>query len=144
VEPPQLAQLLEFAERPRIDDWSLRAALTRYAQPQPQRVSDLLDLVRRIEFAMGPHRDALEREGPQLWLAVQSSDAGPGTDRLVGLLRAMTELDRVGDALAAWAADPSGPRPDQDVDIVTQAVGRRLDDLGIPHEERQPPSRARG
>ena len=48
VSPPELAALLDYAERPRVDDWSLRAALTRYAQPQPQRASDLIEVMRRV------------------------------------------------------------------------------------------------
>jgi hypothetical protein len=144
VEPPQLAQLLDYAERPRVDDWSLRAALTRYAQPQPERVSDLLDLVRRIEFAIGSHRSTIEREGPDLWQAAHREEDTPPSDRLVGLLRAMVELDRAGDELAAWAADPTRERPDDTVQSVIEDVGRQLDDLGIPHEQRQPPPRSRG
>jgi hypothetical protein len=143
VEPPELAELVECAERPRVNDWSLRAALTRYAQPQPQRVSDLLDAVRRIEFALGSHRATIERDGPSLWEAVQSADDAP-TDRLVGLLRAMVEVDRLGDVLAAWAADPTGDRPDVNVDAVIADVVDQLDRLGIPREERQRPTRSRG
>jgi hypothetical protein len=144
LEPPQLAQLVEYAERPRVDDWSLRAALTRYAQPQPQRVSDLLDLVRRIEFALGSHRATLEQDGPELWHAAASPGGAPPGDRLVGLLRAMVALDRVGDELAAWAAEPSSERPDVAVQAAIDDVGRQLDELGIPHEERRPPTRSRG
>ena len=33
--PSEWARLLDFAERPRAHGWSLRAALTRYAQGQP-------------------------------------------------------------------------------------------------------------
>jgi hypothetical protein len=143
VQPDELARLLDYAERPRVDDWSLRAALTRYAQPQPQRVSDVLDHVRRIEFALGSYRKTIESEGPDLWQAVKTSDDTAG-DRLVGMLRAMVELDRLGDVLATWAADPSShERPDDPVDLAVADVGRRLDALGIPREERPPPT-ARG
>jgi hypothetical protein len=143
VEPPELATLLECAERPRTSDWSLRAALTRYAQPQPQRVGDLLDAVRRIEFALGSYRATIESEGPAVWEAVQSDDVNPA-DRLIGLLRAMMELDHLGDTLAAWAADPTRQRPDAAVDAVIADVVGRLDELGIPREERQRQPRSRG
>jgi hypothetical protein len=143
VEPAELVQLLEFSERPRVGDWSLRAALTRYAQPQPQRVSDLLDVVRRIEFAMAAHREELDAEGPELWRVLQEGERST-TDQLVGLLRAMVELDRLGDVLAAWANDPSGERPDELVGAVTADIARRLDELGVEREERQRPTRARG
>ncbi len=144
IQPPELSVLIDFAERPRVGDWSLRAALTRYAQPQPQRVSDVLDLVRRIEFALGSYRQAIEGDGPELWRAVQASDGTPTPDRLVGMLLAMVELDRLGDVLAAWAADPTRERPDEAIDVVRADVSRRLDELGIPREERQPPTRRRG
>jgi hypothetical protein len=144
VQPDELAQLIEYAERPRVDDWSLRAALTRYAQPQPQRVSDVLDHVRRIEFALGSYRKTIEAEGPDLWQAAQAADDEASGDRLVGMLRAMVELDRLGEVLATWASDPSShERPDDTVDAVVADVARRLDELGIPREERPPPT-ARG
>jgi len=144
VEPPELARLIEFAERPRAHDWSLRAALTRYAQPQPQRVGDLLELVRRIEFAIRPHLKSVERDGAAFWQALQSADRHRPNDPVVELLRAMAELDRLGNVLAAWAADPSGERPDAAVDVVTSDVTRRLEQLGVPREQRQRPSRQRG
>ena len=115
-----------------------------YAQPQPQRVSDVLDLIRRIEFAFGAEQAAFAKDGATLWEAVQSAKPGQPSDGLVGLLRATVELDQMGDALAAWAADTSIERPDATVDAVIADVARRLDDLGIPHEERQPPPRGRG
>jgi hypothetical protein len=142
VQPPELAELVDYAERPRVGDWSLRAALTRYAQPQPQRVGDVLDLVRRIDAALGAQRRALESEGPELWVAVQATDGGgQSSDRLVGLLRAARELDQLGDVLAAWADDPTTDRPDPAVDAAVSDVTRQLDELGIPREERTRPSR---
>ena len=136
--------LIDYTERPRVDDWSLRAALTRYAQPQPQRVGALLELVRRIEFAMASHRQTIEGEGRELWSTVQAADGTPTSDRLVGMLLAMVDLDRLGDLLAAWAADPTRERPDEAVDAAIAQVAHRLEVLGIPREERQPPTRRRG
>ena len=140
IEPAELGLLLDYAERPRAHDWSLRAALTRYAQPEPERVGRVLELVRRIEFALKPQIKAVERDGAAVWQALQSG----GGDPVVGLLRAMVELDRLGDELAVWAADPSGDRPDAAVDAVTADVLHRLDELGVPREERQRPPRQRG
>ena len=135
VEPPELALLLDYAERPRTHDWSLRAALCRYAQPQPERVSTVLDLMRRTEFALAPHVKTIEADGADHWLAA-GGDAVAGVDPLVaGLLGAMVELDRLGDVLAAWAVDRGGERPDAAVDTVTAEVGQRLEDLGVPHED---------
>ncbi len=143
IEPPALARLVEFAERPRIEDWSLRAALVRYAQPQPQRVNDLLDLVRRTEFALGQHSALLQHDGAALWDALEDGTV-PGDARLahvVDLLRVIEKLDRIGDVLAAWAVDISGDRPDAAVDAAIEDIGKDLDELGVPHEERTPPRR---
>jgi hypothetical protein len=145
LEPPALAQLVDFAERPRTQDWSLRAALVRYAQPQPQRVNDLLDLVRRTDWALGQHAGVLQRHGPAVWEALDG-DALPSDQeqaQVVKLLRVVMELDRIGDVLAGWAVDISADRPDAAVDAATQEVGTRLDAIGVPHEERPPP-RQRG
>jgi hypothetical protein len=144
IEPPALARLVDFAERPRIQDWSLRAALVRYAQPQPQRVNDLLDLVRRTEYALGQQATVLQRDGAAVWSALEG-DTAPSEEhaRLVEILGVVKELDRIGDVLAGWAVDISGDRPDAAVDATIQAVGSRLDELGVPHEERTPP-RQRG
>lgn len=144
VDPAELARLVDLAERPRAHDWSLRAALTRYAQPQPQRVSDILEVVRRIESAIRPQLKRIEREGPALWQAVQVDDPPAPVDPVVGLLRVMTDLDRLGDVLAEWAADPTRERPDAAVDAVIPDVSRRLDELGVAREERQRPPRPRG
>ena len=112
------AEDLDFSERPRPPEgWSLRAALTRYAQGQPQRVADLLEVVRRIQFGLGK----------------VDTDLQP----------CIREIEVVADALAVWAADPWGAhRPDAEVDAVIASVSRQLDALGVPVEER--PARAPG
>jgi hypothetical protein len=143
-DPPALARLLDFSERPRTNDWSLRAALVRYAQPQPQRVNDLLDLVRRTEFALGEHRALFEREGEQLWSALEDGGSAASDAQVVGILRVARELDHLGDILAAWAVDISGVRPDAEVDSVIDDVAQQLDVLGVPQQERPPGPRNRG
>ena len=107
---------LDFTERPRPPEgWSLRAALTRYAQGQPQRVANLLEVVRRIQFGQGK----------------VDADLQP----------CIARIDVVADALAVWAADPwHAHRPDDEVDAVIVAVAGELDALGVPVEER--PARA--
>src|SRR5690606_7747093 len=72
LRPTALAELVELSERPRVDDWSLRAALVRYAQPEPVRVSQVMELVRRIEAALQPHMKLLAERGEELWAAVES------------------------------------------------------------------------
>jgi hypothetical protein len=115
------AEDLDFTEKPRPPDgWSLRAALTRYAQGQPQRVANLLEVVRRIQFGLGK----------------VDADLQPCID----------EIEVVADALARWAADPwHAHRPDTEVDAVIDAVTSELDSLGVPVEERpvRPPRSGR-
>jgi hypothetical protein len=146
VEPAELARLLDLAERPRVENWSLRAALTRYAQPQPQRASNIIELVRRTESAIGRHSKTLERDGPALWDALQAGDEAPSDGLLgvLGLLRAMVELDRLGDSVAEWAVARAVDRPDALVDTVVESVARRLEELGVPREERPRPTGRRG
>ncbi|HUP84063.1 MAG TPA: hypothetical protein VM143_00215 [Acidimicrobiales bacterium] len=149
VEPAELAALLDVAERPRAEQWSLRAALTRYAQPQPDRASAVIELVRRIDSALRPHAKRLERDGPALWRAATGVAPADGGDDeaatfVAEVLRALVELDRLGDGLAAWAVDRAGERPDAVVDEIVGDVTARLERLGIEREERPRPAYRRG
>ena len=143
ISPPELARLVDFTERPRVDDWSLRSALVRYAQPEPQRVSDLLDVARRIEWVLGNNGSAIEREGDALWNAVANGGASPD-EFLVGVLQAAQQLDELGDVVAAWAVDINQTRPDAEVDRVVALVAHELDALGVPKQEAPPGPRNRG
>ncbi len=138
-EPAELARLIDFAERPRVGDWSLRSSLVRYAQPRAEQVSSVLDLVRRIDFALSPNTRLIERTGPDLWAALQSVDPPQSEPEatVVGLLRACETLDGLADLLAAWASDPSCDRPDAEVDATVTVIEGQLDDLGVAREERQ-------
>jgi hypothetical protein len=144
LDPPELDRLVDFSERPRTNDWSLRAALVRYAQPQPKQVSDLLDLVRRTEGALGRERARLEQDGPQLWAALEGGGTTDSDSPVVGLLRVARAFDELGDDLAEWATDISRPRPDAEVEEVIDEVAQQLDVLGVPREERPPGPRNRG
>jgi hypothetical protein len=135
VEPPELARLVDLAERPRDEDWSLRAALVRYAQPQPVRASAVVEVVRRIEGVLRSKAKVLERQGPAVWAALAAAGDGDVDAQLVGVLRAAAELDRLGDLLAGWAVDRRPPRPDGAVDEVIADVAARLDALGVPRED---------
>lgn len=136
-EPPELAALVDFAERGRVGDWSLRGALVRYAQGEPRRVRLVLELVRRLDAALHPHSSALVKDGPAIWAAVTADGAATGAHApLVELLRTAQVLDALGDTLATWAEDPkAAPRPDAEVDAAIAAVTARLADLGVPEEE---------
>jgi hypothetical protein len=142
ISPPQLAKLVDFAERPRTEDWSLRAALVRYAQPQPQRASDILDDLRRVDFALAKQSTVLERDGPALWNAL--NDGGDADPYVVGVLRCARQLDGLGEILAEWAVAYPDARPDGEVDRIVRNVADELDALGVPREERPPGPRNRG
>ena len=143
VRPAELARLLDTAERPRAEGWSLRAALTRYAQPQPQRASAVIELLRRLEAVLRPHAKRFEKEGPEVWAAVEGGE-GAGADPVADVLRALQQLDALGDVLATWAVDRAGERPDAAVDATVAALTVRLEELGVPREERTgPPPGAR-
>ena len=89
--------LLDFAELSRTDDWSLRSALVRLAQPEPVRVSQVLEVVRRVEAALAPLRRALERHSVLCDRAASASTvAGPPQDpypdiRVADLARLVSE-----------------------------------------------------
>lgn len=137
VQPPELAELLDVAERPRAGGWSLRGALVRYAQANPVRVSQVMELVRRIEAGLHPHVKLLASEGPSLWSAAATGSVDGTDGQVVGLLQVSLELDQLADALAAWANDRTGARPDGLVDATVRSVASRLDALGVPREELQ-------
>jgi hypothetical protein len=146
IQPVELARVVDFAERSRVGDWSLRSALVRYAEGQPVRVSQLLEQVRRTETAFHALGKVLEKRGPELWAAADGGEVAADDVKAVDLLRAAIELDRLGDTLAAWADDRTVSRPDDEVDVVTSDVQGRLDELGLPREEpmARPPRRRGG
>ena len=141
IQPVELAHIVDFAERTRVGDWSLRSALVRYAEGQPERVSRVLEQVRRLDAALHPYNKALEKRGTDLWAALDQAGASPEDAPIVELLRVAVELDRLGDAMATWADDRTGPRPDDSVDAAAATAAARLDELGVPREE-QPPRRS--
>jgi hypothetical protein len=139
VEPPELARLVDLSEWPRHQGWSLRAALVRYAQPQPARAAAVLRLVRRIDAVLHGPRRVLPRAGRGGGGAVRAGDPGP----LPGLFRAVAPLDRLADRITEWAPERAGVRPDTEIDAVVAEVTAALDALGVPHEQREPPPGAR-
>jgi hypothetical protein len=143
ISPPELARLVDFAERPRVDDWSLRSALVRYAQPEPQRVSDLLDVSRRVEWALSENGSAIERDGDAFWNAL-TKGGPPPDDFLAGVLEIAQQLDGLGDVIAQWAVDIDQPRPDAEIDRVVADAARNLDALKVPRQEPPPGVRNRG
>ena len=143
IEPPELGRVVDFAERQRTGDWSLRSGLVRYAQPEPARVNQILGLVRRVEWALRAHGKVIQDDGPVLWAALETDDNRSSSSHadVIELLRAAVELDRLVEIVARWALDPSTEPPDAEVDAITTDVARRLDALGVPREERVRPPR---
>ncbi len=107
-------------------------------------MNDLLELVRRIQGELDAQSTTLRRDGEDIWASLEHHTRSPDIAPLVELLDAAREIDRLGDALAAWAVDIFRPRPDDAVDAVIADVAGRLDRLGIPREERVPPRQSRG
>jgi hypothetical protein len=121
--PIDAHELLGYAERPRVGDWSLRGALVRYAQPRPALAGAVLELVRRTDGALR---------------SLSPTDDDPDA---VALLDVAGQLDRLGDVLARWADDRSTERPDAEVERTARQVFEALADLGVARETR-PPRRA--
>lgn len=132
-----VSRLVDFAECPRAGDWTLRSALVRYAQRSPVAASAVLELVRRTDGALQPHRRALERQ------AVADVDAAhDGAPAVLDLLQVASVLDEIGDVLARWADDRNGVAvPVTDVDARAGRAFAMLQELGVPRETR-PPRRA--
>ena len=61
VEAQPQQSLVNYAESPRVDDWTMRSALVRFAQPEPVRASSLLELVRRLDTVLHHVARPLER-----------------------------------------------------------------------------------
>jgi hypothetical protein len=136
LEPPALDALVDLAERSRVDDWSLRSALCRYAQPEPARVATVLSLVRRWDTAVHEHLRVLRSDGDRLFAAAEGDATPAGDDApIVELLRVGFDLDRLGDVAAAWAHDRSGPDPGPALDEGAATVAAAFERLGVPAEE---------
>ncbi len=149
LEPPELARLADVAGAARVEDWTLRSALTRYAQPEPRRAAAIMEPYRRLEAALHPHGALLRADGEALLAEVDAGSApsdGDDTDRalLVGLLGVARVFDALADRLAEWATDIATARPDTAVDDAVTEAKTRLDALGIPEEEDRRPPRGRG
>lgn len=149
LSPPELARLVDVADASRRGDWSMRSALTRYAQPEPHRSQVLLALVRRFEATVHGHERLLRSDGPNLLAESASASVAqpdaPDRARVVGLLGVARKLDELADTLVDWALDITRPRPSDAVDEAVVEVARVLDELGVPEEElRGRPPRTRG
>ena len=113
--------MLQVAESPRVDDWTLRSALVRFAQAQPELASAILESVRRTQAALDPFVRALLRHGVTVdrRLAVDPGGglapmADPVADvriaDLARLVRDQRNGDRVVEAYES-AVESSGSEP---------------------------------
>ena len=97
--------LVNYAESPRTDDWTLRSALVRLAQSQPQLVADLLQRVRRLDAVLHHVARPLERQtvlcDRRLGLdTVDQAPAAPYPDtRLADLVRLADDAGEDGDVV---------------------------------------------
>lgn len=94
---PDDRRLVDYAESSRAGDWSLRSALVRFAQPEPVRAGAVLELIRRTDGALKPHRRRLEA-------AAAPAHPGLDPDQFVddgGTVSIRPDAERVADAPAA-------------------------------------------
>ncbi|MEM7141333.1 MAG: hypothetical protein AAF548_09905 [Actinomycetota bacterium] len=61
ADPDPDRSLVNHAESPRIGDWTMRSAMTRLAQPEPQLVEMLATLIRRLDAILHHLARPLER-----------------------------------------------------------------------------------
>lgn len=101
VEPEPDLSLANYAERPRSGDWSMRAAVTRFAQPEALRSSQLLTLVRRLDAALHIAGKALARTAVMCDRAISPATLnGPPTAPYPDV--------RIADLARLEAGDPAG------------------------------------
>ncbi|HSP03784.1 MAG TPA: hypothetical protein VLR27_09805 [Acidimicrobiales bacterium] len=136
---PDGRRLVDYAESSRTGDWSLRSALVRFAQPEPTRASAVLELIRRTDGALKPHRRQLEAGDapthPGLEPGTFVDDGGqlvvdPDADRVIDapaadLARAVLRLPE-GDAVVASYRDAADGDPTFDA-IPLLVVALELD-----------------
>lgn len=136
---PDGHRLVDYAESGRSGDWTLRSALVRFAQPEPTRAGSVLELIRRTDGALKPHRRRLESVsapshpdlGEDLVIAADGvpsirSDARRVLDAPVAdLARAAHRLDD-GDAIVAAYVAVAGDHPSFEA-IPLLAVALELD-----------------
>lgn len=126
--------LANVSEVERHGGWSLRSGLVRYAQAQPVRAGALLEVVRRLEAALAPHRTGLE----------QGRTTATDDPAVEALLEVAAVIDELADLVAVWAEDPrSHVRPDAALDRCVTETTARMDALGVAREVRDPAEWAR-
>jgi hypothetical protein len=85
VEVEEALSLLNYAEAPRIGEWTLRSALVRLAQPHPLRAEAVLGLVRRLDAALKPFVRTLQKHAVVTGRTIPPSTEGIADARVVDL-----------------------------------------------------------
>jgi hypothetical protein len=134
-------RLIDYAESSRTGEWSLRSALVRFAQPEPVRAGAVLELIRRTDGALKPHRRRLESAsvpthpalGPELLVddaehvAVRGGAAQVVDAPAADLARAVRRLPD-GDAVASAYLAAVGHVPTAEA-VPLLVVALHLDDI---------------
>lgn len=137
AEPDLDHALANYGERPRTDDWSMRAALTRFAQPHPVRSARVLTLLRRLDATLRPIVKPLEKHAVTCdrALTAQGLDGppiSPYADVAVAdlaRLRADESVDFLG-LLAAYEASSDTLDAEARNAVALLGVALLFDDLG--------------
>lgn len=180
--PQPERSLLNYAEMSRVGDWSMRSALTRFAQPEAARAGELWELMRRLDVVLhhvarplerhtvtcdraldlgaspvDPYPDTriadlarAERSEPGGFATVLAAYSAASADPLgreeqtaLPLLGVALSFDALADLLTRWAARGPEDPPVDTVDETCAIARARLNELGVPVEQR-PPGRRRG
>ncbi len=128
-------RLVDYAESSREGDWSLRSALVRFAQPEPTRAGAVLELIRRTDAALKPHRRRLESAaapthphlGPDLFADADGTSVRPDVERIVDapaadLARALVRVPDGGSVVAAYVAQRGEDPTDAAVPLLVVAL----------------------
>lgn len=122
---PDGPHLVDYAESSRVGDWSLRSALVRFAQPEPTRASAVLELIRRTDGALKPHRRRLESTAVPTSPTLDATSFAADGDAV-----SIAADGRVLDARAADLARVAARVPDGDAVVAAYAGAE-----GVPAEE---------
>ena len=99
--------LLNYAESPRVGDWTLRSSLVRLAQPDPVRVGDLLSAMRRLDAPLHHVARTLQRQVAACDPSLDPAGFDP-TSRHTGPVEEIGDV-RTADLARLVAAGVEGP-----------------------------------
>ncbi len=162
VEVDEQNSILNYAEAPRVGDWTLRSALVRLAQPHPLRSEAVLQLVRRLDAAIRPMVRPLQQHGVTSQRSIPGGAQKIADTRLVDvasdsavlaaygemvelddaeqasihLVDLALQLDKLSNTLSAWAAAGSDGAPLAEIDNTCARVLKAMNDGGVPEEAR--------